>query len=746
MSREAVLKVAINAPLSRLFDYLPPSGVSTPTLQPGCRLLVPFGRRTQTAMLLEISDRSELPPAKLRRAIRMLDTEPLLGPAELWLIRFASDYYHHPVGEVVAAALPALLRQGRPLQVPPQVLFVTPEGAAEDLAELQRKAPRQAELLALLQAEGSVSFEELDRRLPGWKRLRKAFLEKGWVEPGGPHQSFATRKKEIGAHKEAGAEPLQRQEGPPLNEDQAAALHAISAKEGFRVGVLDGVTGSGKTEVYLRLISDALGQSRQALVLVPEIGLTPQFVARLRDRLGVEPVLFHSSLGEPERLSAWRAAKGGAARLIVGTRSAVFLPLPSPGIIVVDEEHDSSFKQQEGLRYSARDLAVLRGRELRIPVVLGSATPSLETLQRCRDGLYERLRLPLRAGKAQPPLLRLVDLNRHQPADGLSQPVVEGTGKHLAEGGQVLVFLNRRGFAPTLICQGCGVMAECGRCDARMTVHASSARLMCHHCGAVRALDTQCRECAGPVRPLGHGTERLEEALQNHFPEERVLRIDSDSTRRKGSLDRALAMATSGEGRILVGTQMLSKGHHFPRLTLVVVIDADQGLYSTDFRGTERLAQGLVQVAGRAGREQRQGEVMIQTAFSSHPFWSELLQGGYDAVAESALAEREQAGWPPFSRLALLRAAAIRREDAQAFLAAARKRADALNPGTVRILGPVSAPMERRAGRYRAQLLFQSRDRQPLHRLLRTLRAELEASASARKLRWSIDVDPGELF
>ncbi|MEX2126508.1 MAG: primosomal protein N' [Woeseia sp.] len=739
MNREAILRVAIDAPLSRLFDYLPPSADLESLPRPGCRLRVPFGRRTQTAMLLEVGDRSELPLAKLRRAHEVLDESPLLDAADLWLIRFASDYYHHPVGEVVAAALPTLLRQGKPLDPVAPHLAITGEGAAADVASMTKKAPRQVQLLSLLQDAGRLRFDELDELMPGWKRLMKSFLDKSWVTL--VEATIECCSESATNHNAGPAQP-----GPALNADQAAATLAISGQSGFSVSLLDGVTGSGKTEVYLRLIQEALGRSRQALVLVPEIGLTPQFVARLEQRLGIAPVILHSSLSDNVRLDAWRAARTGAARLIVGTRSAVFAPMKNPGLIVVDEEHDSSFKQQEGLRYSARDLAVARGKQLDIPVVLGSATPSLETLQRCIEGMYRRLVLPVRAGKAVPPLLRVVDLNRHQPSDGLSRPVIDAMRQSLADDGQVLVFLNRRGFAPTLICQNCGAIAECSRCDARMTVHSRNNRLMCHHCGAMRPLDGECHDCGGTVTPLGHGTERLEDALRIHFPEQLVTRIDSDSTRRKGALNKALAMVTSGETGILVGTQMLSKGHHFPKLTLVVVIDADQGLFSTDFRGTERLAQSLIQVAGRAGREQRQGEVMIQTGFAAHPFWSELLQGGYERVATSALAEREKAAWPPFSKLALLRAAATRRQDTHDFLEISRKKAEAVNAGGVRILGPVSAPMERRAGRYRAQLLFQSGKRQPLHRLLQALCEDFETNASARRVRWSIDVDPIELF
>jgi primosomal protein N' (replication factor Y) len=367
-------------------------------------------------------------------------------------------------------------------------------------------------------------------------------------------------------------------------------------------------------------------------------------------------------------------------------------------------------------------------------------------LKRCKDGAYQLLRLPTRAGSATPPLLRLVDLNVHASVDGISEPVIAAIRKNLRSGGQTLIFLNRRGFAPTLICSGCRRIAECMRCDARMTVHASSNELRCHHCGASRRIDDDCSDCGGHFRPLGHGTERLEDAIRRHFPDHAVARIDSDSVRLKGTMNKALSMATTGETRILIGTQMLSKGHHFPNLTLVVVINADQGLFSTDFRGSEKLAQSLVQVAGRAGREKRQGEVLIQTGYPGHPFWSELFNGGYERVAESALEERSNTAWPPFSRLALIRASAHKKEDARAFLEAATQLIAPENDGDIRVLGPVSAPMERKAGRYRAQLLLQSIDRQALQQILQPLRAKLESDRRARKVRWSIDVDPIDLF
>lgn len=734
-SGASILRVAVNAPLSRLFDYLPPRDAGRRP-QPGCRVSVPFGRRREVGMILEVAGGSTFPAARLKPAHALLDETPLLGPDDLWLLRFASDYYHHPIGEVIAAGLPALLRQGRPLYPKIERVVLTPEGVSADHERLARKAPRQAALLSRLSHSNGLDVTELDEQMPGWKRLSRSLLEKGFIRIDEANEAQQVPSRRI----------VTRQEGPPLNTDQQRALYALREAPGFGASLLDGVTGSGKTEVYLKLIESVLEAGRQVLVLVPEIGLTPQFVARLELRLGLEPMLLHSSLSDLQRLAAWRAARDGSAALLLGTRSAVFAPLDKPGLIIVDEEHDASFKQQEGLRYSARDLAIARAKKLDVPVLLGSATPSLETLQRCNDGSYRRLILPVRAGKAVPPLLRLVDLARHPAAEGLSQPVIAAIRKNLGAGGQVLVFLNRRGFAPTLICGACGAVAECERCDARMTVHAGSHRLLCHHCGAMRPLDRHCTECGGPVVPLGHGTERLEEALNANFPGCRVSRIDSDSTRARGSMDKALALATAGDSQILVGTQMLSKGHHFPNLTLVAVIDADQGLFSTDFRGTERLAQTLVQVAGRAGREHRQGEVVIQTAFAGHPFWPALLRGGYERVAKTALEEREIAGWPPFSRLALMRAAAPRKHETHDFLDAARRLAEAAREREVRVLGPVSAPMERKAGRFRGQLLFQSRDRQALHRLLDSMRERLERAPRGRRVRWSIDVDPIELF
>ncbi|MCH9694952.1 MAG: primosomal protein N' [Gammaproteobacteria bacterium] len=735
MSDTSILKVAVNVPLSTAFDYRPLAG--TPLPEPGARVLVPFGRRQQVGLVLEHADSSEIPLEKLRRCSQLLDARPLLSANDLWLIRFTSDYYHHPIGEVAATALPALLRHGKALHPKVEMVAITSAAATADFESLRRRAPKQAELLELLvdAGDGGMDADLLTETLPNWRRVAKALREKGLLS--GFESRAPDYDERIVAEKAADHE---------LNAGQSDALKSLRTSDAFAAFLLDGVTGSGKTEVYLHRMRDVIDRGLQVLVLVPEIGLTPQLVDRLRARLGIEPVLLHSGLSDIARLSAWRAARSGAARLIVGTRSAIFTPLPNAGLIIVDEEHDHSFKQQEGLRYSARDLAIAKAKHLDIPIILGSATPTLEMLQHCRNGGYQHLLLPTRAGDAQPPQVRLIDTIRTPATDGVSEPLGAAIEKHLNAGGQALIFLNRRGFAPTLICNGCGHIAGCQRCDSRLTVHANSKLLRCHHCGATRPLTDTCDECGENVKPLGEGTERLEESLTARFPGHTIKRIDSDSTQRKGSMHAALQSATRGDADILVGTQMLSKGHHFPNLTLVGIVNADQGLFGTDFRSSERMAQSIVQVAGRSGREHRAGEVLIQTAFPDNAFWKTLIDGGYRQISDEALAEREITRWPPYTRLALLRSAATRHADAHRFLDVARRFLANDSSDALRILGPVDAPMARKAGRYRAQLLLQSSDRSTLHHVLRRLRPLLENDATARKVRWSIDVDPIELF
>ena len=531
-----------------------------------------------------------------------------------------------------------------------------------------------------------------------------------------------------------------------LSSEQRAAVDAISdGLATYRSFLLHGATGSGKTEVYLRLVEKVLESGRRALILIPEIGLTPQVVGRFRERFSVPIAVLHSALTDTERLAAWREAFSGEARIVLGTRSAVFAPIRDLGLIVVDEEHDPSFKQHEGgFRYSARDIAILRAQRLHIPIVLGSATPALETLHNAMTGRYVRLLLPRRSTQAPAPRATLIDMRQSAVRVGLSTAVVRSIEEHLRSDGQVLIFLNRRGYAPTLLCTSCGFIEACRNCDARMTVHRSARSLRCHHCGVEAPLPERCTQCGFPVKPVGQGTQRIEEALGEIFPGVPLVRLDRDAIHRRGDMETAVRRIAAGEARLLVGTQMVTKGHDFPAVTLVVVLNADQGLFSADFRASERLAQTIIQVAGRAGRAQRQGEVLIQTEFPEHPLLKSLITEGYEGFARVALAERAQARWPPYQRLAALRASATSLQATLDFLGAARNEAPPSR--AVRMLGPVPAAMAKRAGRHRAQLLIESADRGALHQFLDAWLGIVAALPGAKRVHWALDVDPIELF
>jgi primosomal protein N' (replication factor Y) len=729
---KTILRIAVPSPLYRSFDYLPPAGTSPGTLQPGVRVRVPFGRRTLVGLLLEICTEPAVERKKLRRVQQVLDSSALLNDDVLAMVQWASAYYHHPIGDALATSLPVLLRRGQPPEVTATVAWrLTPEGQAIDPATY-RRAPRQATVMAALLA----SPDGLDRAaLDAPASVLRTLSERGWIE------SFSRAETPAGTTAAAVSDHH-------LNPAQQQAVDSILGQlNSFAPFLLEGVTGSGKTEVYLRLIEQILERQQQALVLVPEIGLTPQLVARFSKRFPVPLALLHSGLGDRERLAAWQQARSGMAPIVIGTRSAIFTPLARPGLIIVDEEHDASLKQQDGFRYSARDLAVWRARRLDIPVILGSATPSLESLLNVREQRYQLLDLPERTGSARLPDFEILDIRQQPLEHGLSPPLIRRIRQHLDADGQVLLFLNRRGFAPVLMCYDCDWVAECRRCDARMTWHQRDGQLHCHHCGSQRPLDTACPQCGGTdLHPMGQGTERVEQALSEQFPAVERLRIDRDTTRRKGELDKLLARARSGQARLLLGTQMLAKGHHFPAVTLVGILDADHGLFSTDFRGSERMAQQIVQVAGRAGRHDRPGEVIIQTRHPDHPLLQLLIRQGYPAFARAALAEREAAQLPPVTSIALLRAEAADAQLPMQFLETARDDIAATGTASVTVWGPVPATMERRAGRFRAQLLLQSARRGDLQQLLSNLVLQLEADRRARLVRWSVDVDPADTY
>jgi primosomal protein N' (replication factor Y) (superfamily II helicase) len=740
--KSMILQVAIDTPLRRVFDYLPPASRAQGLPLPGVRVLVPFGRQRLIGILVGIAAESAVPAAKLKSALAFLDESPVYDPVTFELLRWAAEYYHHPIGEVYAAALPVNLRAGQPATLSIERWSVTEEGRQELAQPSSRRAPQQRALLSWLAERSSATAAEVTETFKS--ALLMALEARGWAV-----RRLSPLTDSPLAH-ESGSVEVQRG-GLALTGAQAQAVETIlTTLSSFSVHLLYGVTGSGKTEVYLQVIAAALAEEGQALVLVPEIALTPQLVDRFRRRFNGGVAVVHSGLTDSERRDAWRAAHSGQARIVIGTRSAVFTSMLKLKLIVVDEEHDASYKQHEGFRYSARDLSVMRARGAGVPVILGSATPSLETLENAVSGRYAKHILPQRPGAAQPPRMWLVDLRRHAAEQGLSTPAMQAIDQHLKAGGQVIVFLNRRGYAPSLFCNSCGWVAPCGHCDARMTLHRRALKLRCHHCGAQAPVPTICASCGQALLPVGQGTERVEETLTRLFPDAPLVRLDRDTASARGAIQTVLERVHSGDARILVGTQMLTKGHHFPEVTLVVILDADQGLFASDFRATERLAQTITQVAGRAGREARPGEVMIQTQFPEHPLLQRLIAEGYESFAASALEERREAGWPPYSRLALLRAEAKDNAGLDSFLRAAAALGHVLNEtaakeSAVKILGPAAALIARRADHFRAHLLIETAARSSLQRFLARWLPQVEALDGPPGLRWSIDVDPLEV-
>ena len=727
MPTPSVLHVALPVPLPRTFDYLPPDGHAVSGQDVGRRVQVPFGNRELTGLVAGVGAATAEGP-ELRQALALLDPAPLLAGELLDSLRWLARYTHAPLGEVVATALPTPLRLGEPLpETHAWAWRLTAEGVAQ--RERLRTGSRPRRLADLLEAE-ALDEDALDLRMDDWRTAARALAKRDLAE-----------RHAVPANPPV---PAPRA-GPALNAEQQVAAEAITSTQGFGALLLDGVTGSGKTEVYLQAIAACLARGRQALVLVPEIGLTPQTLARFRERLGIPVHALHSGLNDNERARTWAACLRGEARVIVGTRSAIFSPLPQAGLLIVDEEHDGSYKQQDGIRYHARDFALVRAKALDVPVVLGSATPSLETLHNARSGRYAHLRLSRRAGEAQPPGVRVLDMRkRHQDA-GLLPDTLQAIRAALDAGGQVLVFKNRRGYAPVLLCHDCGWSARCKRCDTPMTVHGAGRRLQCHHCGARQPAPPACPDCGGlALQPQGIGTERLEEMLAERFADVPVLRVDRGTTQRRDGLAKQLAQLGEAPG-ILVGTQILAKGHDLPHLTMVAVVGVDEGLFSTDFRAGEKLAQQLIQVAGRAGRAGKRGQVWLQTHHPDHPLLNTLINGGYHAFAETELEQREAAGFPPFAHLALMRAEAQHVDAAHQFLQAA-KLALRKHDVSLEMHGPLPAPMPRRAGLHRVQLLLSSPERRPLHRLLDAALPDIHALPEARRTRWSLDIDPMDLY
>ena len=730
-----ILRVAVPIPLFGSFDYLIPESLRQHSFIPGCRVEVPFGRRTLTGVILEQTDHSDFTLNKLKPINRLIDTRAVLDPQILDLLHWASSYYLHPIGEVVQTALPSLLRQGKEAVATAIKIWMVTEGTTCDQLETLNRAARQKHILqVLLNNPEGLGETYLNDNHPNWRPAMKALLEKGLVVR--TEQASLPESQSITT------------QAPALNDEQIRAIEAISNDlKQHHIHLLHGVTGSGKTEVYLALSERVITSDKQVLVLVPEISLTPQLTERFRQRMACPITVLHSGLNDQQRLSAWHAASTGHARLVIGTRSAIFTPLPDLGLILIDEEHDGSYKQQEGFRYNARDLALVRSQKENIPVVLGSATPSLESLHNVNRHRFHIHHLKKRARTQATTRIKLLDMCSQPIQEGLSAALLDKVDEHLKQGNQVILFLNRRGFSPLLMCHDCGWMTRCNRCDANMTYHKHKHQLHCHHCGAESRSPTNCNDCGSEeLLAIGTGTERIENFLNERFPNVHINRIDRDTTRRKGTLENKLQQAHAGGASILVGTQMLAKGHDFPNVTLVGILDTDQALYSADFRAAEHLAQLIIQVSGRAGRAEKPGEVMIQTHHPEHPLLQTLLHQGYEKFAESALLERQQAGFPPHKHLVLLRCGAIKKELGMLFMQEARELANSYNTKEVEIFGPWPAPMEKRAGRFRTQTMLQAKDRKSLHQLLRQWLPQLQQLKSSKQIRWSIDVDPYDTF
>lgn len=744
---QPVLRVALAVPLRASFDYLAPENVSVESLLPGIRLRVPFGRGERIGLLLETVAEPSVARELLKPATAVLDSEPLISKQQLDYLRWVAGYYHHPSGEVFLSALPVWLRKGEALLSTKEPAWqISETGKNLDIQTLGRAKRQQAMLDCFKQSARSMSTEDLKNADVYSRDALKSLVDKGYLE------ETSRALLAIDNFEKQQDSTFAQQFQPELNAEQQAAVAAVLNQKGFHVSLLFGITGSGKTEVYLSLAQHMLDRNKQALLLVPEISLTPQLFDRFQKRFQSPVVALHSGLSERERALAWQQAATGEARVVIGTRSAVFTRLPELGIVIVDEEHDQSYKQQEGFRYSARDMAVVQGQQFDCPVLLGSATPSFESLHNALKGSYQYLKLTQRAGNAVEPAIDLIDLRSVRLNAGFSPVTRRLIAEQLEQKNQVMVFLNRRGFAPVQSCHDCGWVAQCHRCDARMTVHAGRKRLMCHHCGYQQRIPVQCPDCKSEnLITLGQGTEQVENVMNDLFPGVSIVRIDHDSTRQKGSMREKLEAVRQGRHQLLIGTQMLAKGHDFPNVTLVVIMDIDHGLYGSDFRSTERMAQLLLQVAGRAGRADKPGRVLIQTRHPDHPVLHSLIGQGYEAFARQSLQERREAGFPPAGFQVLIRAESARFEVPEKFLRLARnlgqKQLDKKSPDQhIEFWGPVPAVMQRKKGVYRFQLLLQATNRQALHHFLDNWLAQIEMIPEAKKVRWSVDIDPQDFY
>ena len=733
-----ILQIALDVPLNRLFDYL--SGGLR--VQVGQRVLVPFGRRNQIGIVMGLADASEYPIEKLKAIAQVFADELPIDAETLSLIKFSADYYQYPFGQALLSALPVRLRQIAPAVSRKQYVYgLTDIGRSQSIEQIPKRQLVTQRVFSALLASELLTEADLDAISGSARKVVKQLVADGWVIA---KQVLALRRVA-----EVGSVIL-----PELNDEQQHVVECIVKDvHYYQAWLLHGITGSGKTEVYIRLMQHVLANNNaQVLVLVPEINLTPQLEARFRSRfVNIPLVSLHSNLSESERLHHWQLAQSGAAKIIIGTRLSVFTPLPNLKLIIIDEEHDGSYKQQDSMRYHARDVALVRAKRLNIPVVLGSATPALEswhnaTVNKVGESKYHLLSLNQRAvTAAQLPIIDCIDTTKVNLQLGFTPQLIQALKIRLERKEQSLLFINRRGYSPVLLCSACHWIAPCMRCSARLVVHLGQRKLRCHHCAHEQPIPKQCPSCGNAdLHPTGHGTQRLEQTLAQLLPTARIARVDRDSISRKNALVEILDQVHNQEIDILVGTQMLAKGHDFPNLTLVGVIDTDSALYSPDFRASERLFAQLMQVAGRAGRADKAGQVIIQTQFPDHALFNALRKQDYSSYANALLLERQAMQFPPASYMALLKAEANDYGSVQQFLTFANQLAFSLS-NSVMIYGPIRPQMERLKGMERGQLLLQAGNRADLQRLLRVWVPQLSAHSLSKKIRWALDVDPLEL-
>ena len=730
---EELVDVLVPIPLLEKFSYLPPKNSKYPIKQ-GSRVLIPFGNRTLVGVIWGKRLQGSTDKRKYKRIKEVLDAIPLLSSNAMNLAEWSSRYYHYPLGEIITYFFPPSLRKGNEASFR-QSKYIEITSKGEFINEdLLSNAPVQRKLITILKEKKEISLKSLTAFEIGPSAV-SGLEDKGYI------RRFS---RELSPYKKL--ESKQQSKPHKLNEQQSLAVAAINKGQNKNATFLiDGITGSGKTEVYLQAVQEIVAQGKQALILIPEIGLAPQAEERFRDYFGDRVMSFHSAKNDREKVDAWLGASKGLIDVIIGTRSSVFLPMKDLGIIVVDEEHDLSFKQMDKFRYSARDMALYRAKLEKVPVVLASATPSLETLKNVDEGKYELLKLSQRATGAKLPSFSAIDLRGKVLHEGVSSDLIEATESELTQGNQVLIFLNRRGFASSLICKTCGWISNCDRCDALMTVHKNPLKLHCHHCESQKNYPEQCISCGSDdFLTYGYGTERIEEFLRKSFPEYKTLRIDSDSTRKKDSMDNYLDEIKKGEPMILLGTQLLAKGHHFPNVTLVGILDADSGLFSADFRGSERVAQLMTQVSGRAGRDKKPGRVVLQSYCPDHPQIEEIISGSYEKFAKKLLEDRKASKVPPFAFQAKLYAESPKSLVSRDFIRGLLKKTPLSENlrKDIRMVGPLPALMEKKSGVYRWELSIFSKSRSNLHKSLDILQSKLYDPKTTKQVRWSIDVDP----